>query len=81
MYIVKKFTRYAMKLFKDLKLKFEQANWSKDPELSLIDTILEQNPQVLSILEFDITKGPSISIFGRRDMPSVEQIIRAAIYK
>ena len=70
-----------MKLFEDLKLKFEQPNWSKDPELSLIDTILEQNPQMLSILEPDITKGASISIFGRKDMPSVEQIVRAAIYK
>ena len=33
------------------------------------------------MLESDITQGKTSSIFGRQDTPSVEQIIRAAIYK
>ena len=33
------------------------------------------------MLENDITQGIPSSTFGRQDTPSVEQIIRAAIYK
>lgn len=70
-----------MKLFEDLKLKFEQPNWANDPELGLVDTILEKHPELLKILQADISRGTSTSIFGRKDTPSVEQIVRAAIYK
>jgi IS5 family transposase len=47
----------------------------------LIDTILEQNPKLIRMLEEDVTQGKAGSNFGRQDTPSVEQIIRAAIYK
>jgi len=70
-----------MKIFEPLVLKFEDGNWASDPELGLMDTILEQNPKLIKMLEKDITLGKSSSIFGRQDTPSVEQIIRAAIYK
>ena len=70
-----------MKLFEPLLLKFEDGNWALDPELGLIDEVLEQNPQLIEMLESDITQGKSSSKFGRQDTPSVEQIIRAAIYK
>jgi len=62
-------------------LKFEDGNWVCDPELGLMDTILEQNPKLIKILENDITQGKPGSTFGRQDTPSVEQIARAAIYK
>jgi len=70
-----------MKLFEPLMLKFENGNWASDPELGLMDTILEQNPRLLKLLENDITQGKPDSTLGRQDSPSVEQIIRAAIYK
>jgi len=70
-----------MKIFEPLVLKFEDGNWALDPELGLIDTILEQNPKLIKMLEEDITQGKPSSNFGRQDTPSVEQIIRAAIYK
>ena len=35
----------------------------------------------MKIVEIDIRKGCKVSDFGRKDMPSVEQIVRAAIYK
>ena len=70
-----------MKLFEPLLLKFEEGNWASDLELGLIDTILEQNPSFIKIMEPDITQGKEGSIFGRQDTPSVEQIVRAAIYK
>jgi IS5 family transposase len=70
-----------MKLFEPLMLKFEDGNWANDPELGVMDTILEENPQLIKILENDIAQGKPSSRFGRQDTPSVEQIIRAAIYK
>jgi len=70
-----------MKLFELLVLKFEDGNWANDPELGLMDTILEQNPKLTKMLESDITQGKPSATFGRQDAPSVEQIIRAAIYK
>ena len=70
-----------MKLYNTLVLKFEHPDWSRNPEFGLIDTILECYPYLIRILEDDITKGLKNSIFGRQDTPSVEQIVRAAIFK
>jgi len=71
----------GMRQFEDFKIKFEKPNWSRNAELCLIDTILEQHPYLVTLLEEDITRGQRPSIFGRKDTPSVEQIVRAAIYK
>jgi transposase, IS5 family len=70
-----------MKLFDDFKIKFEQPNWCRDLELGLTDTILEQHPHLIPLLAADITKGEKGNVFGHKDTPSVEQIVRAAIYK
>ena len=70
-----------MKLFNDLKLKFEQPNWASNPEFALFDTALEEHPELMELLAVDITKGCKRSQFGRKDTPTVEQIVRAAIYK
>ena len=70
-----------MKLFEEFKVKFEKADWSRSPELGLIDTILEQHPHLFALLSTDITIGQKVSVLGRKDTPSVEQIVRAAIYK
>lgn len=70
-----------MKLFTDLTLKFESPNWSRNPEFALLDAILEQRPDLLDIVAKDITKSNKKSVFGRGDVPSVETIMRAAIYK
>jgi IS5 family transposase len=70
-----------MKLFEPLMLKFEDGNWASDPELGLMDTILEKNPKLITMLESDVTQGKPGSTFWRQDTPSVEQIVMAAIYK
>lgn len=70
-----------MRLFNDVMIKFQRPDWSVNPELGLIDTVLEQHPELFKLLESDITKGIARSHFGRKDTPSVEQIVRAAIYK
>jgi len=38
-----------MRLFEDLRIKFEQPNWARDPESELIDTILEQHPRLIAL--------------------------------
>jgi len=70
-----------MKLFEDFKIKFEKPDWSRNLELGLIDTILELHPHLVALLAEDITRGQRASVFGSKDTPSVEQIVRAAIYK
>ena len=70
-----------MKLFSDLLLKFEQPNWAKNPEFGLIDTILSQHPDFIDIISVDVVGSNKNTKFGRGDVPSVEQIMRAAIYK
>jgi len=70
-----------MQLFNELLLKFEQADWSRNPEFGLIDTIFETHPELYLIVKDDITKGLKDSNFGRKDVPTVEQIVRAAIFK
>ncbi len=70
-----------MKLLNDLTLKFERSDWSRNPELGLIDTILEKRPDLIHLLSGDIMSGNKESHFGCKDTPTVEQIVRAAIYK
>jgi IS5 family transposase len=70
-----------MKLFNELKLKFEKSDWSRNPEFGLIDTILETHPELYNIVREDILYGIQESVFGRKDNPTLEQIVRAAIYK
>ena len=68
-------------LSETLRLKFEQADWSRNPEFGLLDTIIDLHPELLTIVSDDILKDSKNSVFGRKDMPSVEQIFRSAIYK
>lgn len=70
-----------MKIFNDLVLKFEKSDWSKNPEFGVIDTILELHPEIYRIFKFDIAGNDEVNNFGRGDTPTVEQIVRAAIYK
>ena len=69
------------KILNDLKLKFDNANWALDPELALIDTVLEQHPELYEIEKEDIKTIGKDSEAGRQDSPTVEQIVRAALYK
>ena len=70
-----------MNLYNDLVLKFEKPDWSKNPEFGVIDTILELHPEIYHIFKSDIIGNEDITVFGRKDTPTVEQIVRAAIYK
>ena len=70
-----------MKIFNELLLKFEKSDWSTNPEFCVIDTILESRPDIILMLKSDIIGSERASSFGRQDTPSVEQIVRAAIFK
>lgn len=70
-----------MKLFEPLRFKFEQSDWARNPEFGLLDTVLDQHPELIKVAADDVLRGCLQSEFGRQDMPSVEQIVRAAIYK
>jgi len=69
------------KVLNDLKLKFEAALWALDPELALIDTILEEHPELFAIVKGDLIGMGKDSGKGRQDSPTVEQVVRAALYK
>lgn len=70
-----------MKLLNDLKLQFEKELWALNPELAVIDTILNTHLEIIEMVREDITRGQEGKHLGRQDMPTVEQIVRAAIYK
>jgi IS5 family transposase len=70
-----------MKYFNDFLLKFEKPDWSANPEFCVIDTILESRPDLILMFGSDIIGDEVASSFGRQDTPSVEQIVRAAIFK
>lgn len=70
-----------MKIFNELLLKFEKPDWSANTEFCVIDTILESRTDIILILKSDIIGSERASTFGRQDTPSVEQIVRAAIFK
>jgi IS5 family transposase len=69
------------KILNGLKLKFDNANWALDPELALIDTVLEQHPELYEIVKEDIKTIGKDSEAGRQDSPTLEQIVRATLYK
>jgi IS5 family transposase len=69
-----------MQIFEDFRIRFEQPNWKNDPELGLIDCVLEKHPHLVTTLGESILDTGN-RLIGRKDTPSVEQIARAAIYK
>jgi IS5 family transposase len=70
-----------MSLFTRLETRYDSIIWVRNPELRLFDTLMEKHPELLEIVKDDIMWGQKSSNFGRGDMPSVEQILRSAVYK
>ena len=70
-----------MKLLNDLVLQFEKPLWALNPELAEIDTILESHVEIYTIVKDEITRGEKNNDLGRGDRPTVEQVVRGALYK
>src|SRR6266478_5313025 len=70
-----------MRILQELRLQFENRQWCLDPDLALIDTILEKHLEIYELVREDLADLNKDSAMGRQDSPSVEQIVRAAIFK
>lgn len=70
-----------MKLYNQLKLRFDTPIWGLHPELALFDILLDKNPHFVTLVSDDVLSDVKESSFGRKDSPTVEQVLRAAIYK
>jgi len=51
------------------------------PEFATIDTILENHPHLVELIVPDVTSGLKSNNMGRKDNPTVEQVLRLLIYK
>lgn len=69
-----------MKLLNELALKLENPYWAIDTEFAVIDTILSIHPEIYELVKKDLSGKTSKSL-GRQDAPTVEQILRGALYK
>lgn len=72
-----------MKFYKSqYSLDFEQAIWEHDPELLIMDQILDQNPQIIMIAAacFPMAYSETKTKVGRDGM-TLEQVVRSAIYQ
>jgi len=72
-----------MKFFKaQYSLDFEQAIWEHDPELLIMDQVLDQNPQIIMLAApcFPMAHSERQAKVGRDGM-TLEQVVRCAIYQ
>ncbi|MDA8156699.1 MAG: hypothetical protein M0Z52_09665 [Actinomycetota bacterium] len=65
-----------MKLLNDLKLQFEKELWALNPELAVMDTILNDHPEIIDIVREEIT-GERQCIRQERDQ--LARLIRVCV--
>ena len=70
-----------MKILNDLRIKFKNPLWAMAPKFAVIDAIIEECPHIIKIVASDIMCDLKNNKMGRKDNPTVEQILRIAIYK
>jgi len=69
-----------MKLLNELALALENPHWGVNTEFAVIDTILSMHPEIYELVARDFSGKASKSL-GRGDSPTIEQILRGALYK
>jgi IS5 family transposase len=69
-----------MKLLNELSLTLENPYWAADTEFALFDTILTLHPEICELVRNDFSAHTRKSL-GRKDSPTIEQILRGAFYK
>jgi IS5 family transposase len=69
-----------MKLLNELALTLENPQWAVNTEFALLDTILSMHPEIYELVRKDFSGKASKSL-GRKDAPTIEQILRGALYK
>jgi len=69
-----------VKLLNELALTLENPHWAVNTEFALLDTILTMHPEIYDVVRKDFSDKVSKSL-GRQDSPTIEQILRGALYK
>jgi IS5 family transposase len=69
-----------VKLLNELALTLENPYWSVNTEFALLDTILSLHPEIYELVRKDFG-GKTSKLLGRKDSPTIEQILRGALYK
>lgn len=69
-----------MKLLNELTLILENPHWAVNTEFAVVDTILSLHPEIYELVKKDF-KGSTGKSLGRKDIPTIEQILRGALYK
>jgi IS5 family transposase len=69
-----------MKLLNELSLTLENPQWQVNPEFAMIDTILSMHPEIYELVKNDFSAYTRKDL-GRKDSPTIEQIVRGALYK
>lgn len=69
-----------MKLLNELALTLENPQWHVNTEFALVDTILNLHPEIYKLVRKDFSEITQKRL-GRKDSPTIEQILRGALYK
>lgn len=69
-----------MKFLNELAFTLENPYWAADAEFALFDTILTLHPEIYELVRKDFSAHTRKSL-GRKDSPTIEQILRGALYK
>ena len=69
-----------MKLLNELALTLENPQWAVNTEFALLDTILTTHPEIYELVGSNFSAQTRKSL-GRKDSPTIEQILRGALYK
>jgi len=69
-----------MKLLNEVALALENPHWGINTEFAVMDTILSMHPEIYELVGKDF-RGKVSKSLGRQDSPTVEQILRGALYK
>ncbi len=46
-----------------------------------MDSIINNHPEIIEMVKEEVSWGQEEKVLGRKDMPTVEQIVRAGMYK
>ncbi len=69
-----------MKLLNELALTLENPYWLANTEFALLDTILMMHPEIYELVGNDFSAHTRKNL-GRKDSPTIEQVLRGALYK
>ena len=78
--ISKKIKEFLMKTAQLKILSNLHHNWERDPILALMDTVLSKNQELYNIVKKDYLQVRKDNGIGRQDSPSLEQVVRGALY-